>query len=331
MAITDIKRDWGDSVSIVRIIATDTLAQVAASGYLTAQADNISLLNNGAFEWLETDAVLVSASDGKQFFEFDGDDFATLIPLPAGNGEVTLPVVDGDFVNFDGTLGGLHDLGFSASDATKTKVVMADAAVVIGRIAVYTDTDGTISDDAATAINNGNIQAGSSGTAGYLASFPGTAARGSLRLTAVANTGNTLTTISNAEMGQASVVSIPDPGAATGNFLVTGTALVSGNLVEASGTDGLTIDSGVATSDVQLNTNIIAQRSADIGGAGAGPINIAVVGATATSVAVGTLVSSSNAVQVQTITTTTDQIAVTFSGDPGAAAVLNYIVFLAAQ
>lgn len=66
--------------------------------------------------------------------------------------------------------------------------------------------------------------AGSSGHAGTVSSFPGTASKGSLILAAVNNTGNTNTTISNAAMGQASVVSIPDPGVATANFILSDNA-----------------------------------------------------------------------------------------------------------
>jgi hypothetical protein len=65
------------------------------------------------------------------------------------------------------------------------------------------------------------VDAGQSGTAGIVKSFPATAAKGHLALTGVANDGDTATTISNAAMGQASVISIPDPGAATANFLLT--------------------------------------------------------------------------------------------------------------
>ena len=121
---------------------------------------------------------------------------------------------------------------------------------IANHIATYTNVSGGLSEDAATAINGGNIQAGLSGTAGYLASFPGTASKGSLQVAAVANTGNTVTTISNAAMGQASVVSIPDPGAATANFAVAPAALVNGNLVEASGTAGLVADAGISASSV---------------------------------------------------------------------------------
>jgi len=97
---------------------------------------------------------------------------------------------------------------------------MANGAVTIGRIACFTDTAGTIDDNAATAVNGGNIQAGLSGTAGVLRSYSSTGSKGYLEVAGVANTGDTATTVSNAEMGQATVVSIPDPGVATANVLL---------------------------------------------------------------------------------------------------------------
>jgi hypothetical protein len=118
---------------------------------------------------------------------------------------------------------------------------------ILNHIAIYSDTSGTLAENASTAINGGNIQAGLSGTAGYLASFPATLAKGSLRLTAVANTGDTLVTISNALHGQASVYSIPDSGASTANFIVSklnGTQHITvGNLAVDAGT----LSSGIAT------------------------------------------------------------------------------------
>jgi hypothetical protein len=124
---------------------------------------------------------------------------------------------------------------------------------IANHIATYTNTNGTLSEDPATAISGGNIQAGlATGTAGKLSSFPGASSKGSLILAAVANTGNTNTTISNAAMAQASVISIPDPATATANFAVAPAALVNNNLVKASGTAGLVADSGFAASDVML-------------------------------------------------------------------------------
>lgn len=206
--ITFIRRDQNDGVNIVRIVAADTLATIGTTGYLLAQNANIVALNHGTFDWLATDMVLVSASNGWGFFN-PSSDFESLVPFVIVPG-VTTPTI-------------------------------------VGHIAVYDSTGGNIGEDAATAINGGNIQAGLSGTAGTLASFPATASKGSLKLVAVANTGNTNTTISNAAMGQASVISIPDPGLATSSFLLTDSAgtqtiatgnlsLTLGNLVVAAGT-----------------------------------------------------------------------------------------------
>lgn len=124
--------------------------------------------------------------------------------------------------------------------------------VVANHIAQFNGTTGQIYDGSAPAVHGGNIQAGLSGTAGTLASFPATAAKGSLIVAGVANTGNTNTTISNAAMGQASVISIPDPAAATANFAVAPAALVNNNLVKASGTAGLVADAGFAAANVML-------------------------------------------------------------------------------
>ncbi len=120
--------------------------------------------------------------------------------------------------------------------------------VVANHIAQFNGTTGQIYDGSAPAVHGGNIQAGLSGTAGTLASFPATAACGSLIVAGVANTGNTNTTVSNVAMGQASVVSIPDPVNAAARFMVgaTATPFVSGNFPIASGTGGLFVDSGAA-------------------------------------------------------------------------------------
>lgn len=126
----------------------------------------------------------------------------------------------------------------------ETSVVLPTIA---NHIATYTNVSGTLSEDPATAISGGNIQAGLSGTAGYLASFPGTAAKGSFRIVAVANTGDTLVTLSNLAHGQASVYSIPDSGAATANFIVsklTGTQHIT---VGSLAVDAGSLTAGIAT------------------------------------------------------------------------------------
>ena len=57
-------------------------------------------------------------------------------------------------------------------------------------------------------------------------------------------------TVTNASHGQATTLTIPDAGAATANAVVAPAALVSGNLVSASGTAGLVQDSTISSSSV---------------------------------------------------------------------------------
>lgn len=243
---TDVAGQIGVKPRLCRILATDDLDAVSAAGFIKNSPSGVNNLE-------PTDVIHMIYSyqptSGLGTFGIFRPYFSagviTLIPW-VDNADVLLPVVSGDFANFNGTTGQIKDSGFLPSDATKTKVVMASAAVLANHIACFSDTAGTVNDDSATAINGGNIQAGLSGTAGTLASFPSTAAKGSLQVVAVANTGDTATTISNAAMGQASVVSIPDPATATANFAIAPTALVNGNIVKASGTAGLVADGGLA-------------------------------------------------------------------------------------
>src|SRR5205823_4356790 len=76
---------------------------------------------------------------------------------------------------------------------------------ITNHIATYNDTLGTLTEDPVTAISGGNIQAGLPGTAGYLASFPATVLKGSLRLVAASNAGNTVTQIINASQAGARI------------------------------------------------------------------------------------------------------------------------------
>jgi hypothetical protein len=183
-------------------------------------------------------------------------------------------------------------------------------------------------------VDAGVISSGIStgGTAGGFIAYPATASNGSLRLTPVGNAGNFAVSISNVStQGQATVMTIPDVAAATGQFVVKTAAFVSGNLIQASGTAGLTVDSGVATSGLQLKSQVKAAQSANIGGSGAGPVDITVAGATAASVAVASLISSSNAVSIQNVIPGSGKISITFTGDPGASALVSYVVYIAAQ
>lgn len=204
---------------------------------------------------------------------------------------------------------------------------------ILNHIATYSNTNGGLTEDASTAINGGNIQAGLSGTAGALYSFPGTAAKGKLIVAGVANTGNTDVTLSNVAHGQATVYSIPDAGGAVGRMLVANTAtpFTTAHLLASSGTGGLVVDSGVATAAVQLSANIKAAQVTSLGGAGAGPITVTAAGVTTASVICVDIITSSNTVSVAKVTPGTGNFALLLSGDPGAVLTISYVAFIAAQ
>lgn len=283
--------------SMMRIETNNTLAEVLATGFLDHMfAENIPL-QNGAMALVTTKPTPGSSVVNTSWLEVRfASGHWTLSPTAVAPSSITLPTI-------------------------------------ANHMAVFTDTIGTLSDDATTAINGGNIQAGLSGTAGYLASFPSAALKGSLRLTAVANTGDTLVTLSNVAHGQATVYSIPDAGNALGRVLVGAgaTPFTTAHLLASSGTGGLVADSGIATAAVQLSANIKSATTANIGGAGAGPITVSVAGLTAASVVVATIEASTNAASVIKCTAGSGSFDVTFSADPGASCTLNYVAFIAPQ
>jgi len=151
--------------------------------------------------------------------------------------------------------------------------------VIANHIAVFNGTSGQITDDAATAINGGNIQAGLSGTAGYFASFPATAARGSLRLVAANSVGDTVTQITNASQAAARIYTIPDGGQSASSFLLTDSAgtqtiatgslaLTLGSLTVAAGNIAATLGSVAAGTTVTGGTGVVATTGNVVASAG---------------------------------------------------------------
>jgi len=283
--------------SMMRIQTNNTLAQVLVTGFLDEMfAENVPL-QNGMMALVSTKPSQNSSVVNTSWLEVKfASGHWTLTPTAVAPGSITLPTIT-------------------------------------NHMAVFTDTVGTLADDTSVAINGGNIQAGLSGTAGYLASFPATSAKGSLRLTAVANTGDTLVTLSNVAHGQATVYSIPDAGNALGRVLVgaTATPFTTGHILASSGTGGLVVDSAIPTTSVQLKTNIKAVTTANIGGAGAGPLTVTQAACTSSSVIICQVQSSSNPCYVITVVPGTGSFTVTTNTDPGASLILSYVLFVAAQ
>lgn len=73
------------------------------------------------------------------------------------------------------------------------------------------------------------LNVGVSGTAGTLTIFPATPANGTFVLQALNNASNFAATLTNAAVGQATVYTLPDPGAATANIILSaGTQTIGG-------------------------------------------------------------------------------------------------------
>jgi len=341
---------------IVRIRTTSTFADVITAGWYKQTPPN---------QLVPSDKVEIYYGEGSGSAAngfFDVSISAGVVTLSVAESDVVLPVTDGHFANFSGTSGAIADLGYVPSDPAKTVVSMVSGATTVDSLAVFADVLGTlkVADGPVTLSENltlltgsslrldsgdltvigsatitGNIIGGDSGggSPGDLILWPSTAANGSLRLSPTNAGADFNTIITNGTMAQSTTYTIPDPANAAAKFLVgaTATPFTSGNFPVASGNGGLMVDSGLAAANIQNKTNIKAATTANIGGGGAGPISVVVAGLTAASVVVGTIESSSNAVQVQTITATATGFDVTFTGDPGASCLLNYVAFIAAQ
>lgn len=126
---------------------------------------------------------------------------------------------------------------------------------IANHIATYLDTAGTLTEDPTVALTNfaiqaidGNIYAGNSAgcTNHSFVSFSPTASRGSLRLVAANNAGDTVVSISNASHGQGTLLTIPDGGQAFSNFIISnstaGQFISTGSLVLSLG--NLIVDQG---------------------------------------------------------------------------------------
>jgi hypothetical protein len=166
---------------------------------------------------------------------------------------------------------------------------------IANHLIVSTNTSGTLANLTGTAINAGSIQAGLSGTAGTLISFPGTAANGSLILAAVNAGGAFNTTISNGTMGQSTVYTMGDIGATTGGLVVATAALRMKSVAKAAVAGG-NASQTVTDTFCATTSNVIANWS-----------------------------DTSNAVEIETVTAGNGSFIVVSTGDPGASH-LNYVI-----
>jgi hypothetical protein len=180
-----------------------------------------------------------------------GDFFTVIEPLPARFGIDSLVFSSNPgsgSVSFSGGASTANALPVFSDTAGNIKA--ATTTVTLGQPLVIT---GALSASGNITSTAGNVVAGASGAAGTLGSFPSAATSGELLVAAVTNSsGNFNTTISNASaVGQAQVVSIPDGGNATSNFIISKSA---GTQHITAG--GLQVDAGVLTSGISTGGQV---------------------------------------------------------------------------
>jgi len=137
----------------------------------------------------------------------------TTVPVGLVNG-----LSDGTMKTTAGVMSGAVSIGTGSLTATG-----AVSGLTVGATTTVTGGTGVTATTGNVVATAGNLQAGSSAHAGTVGSFPAAATSGELLLAAVTNAGgNFNTTISNASsVAQSQVVSIPDSGDTTANFIVS--------------------------------------------------------------------------------------------------------------
>lgn len=144
--ILTISRDWGVEPSIVRITDDADLATITTSGYVATQVSEIEAIQNGDFEWVDTDYILISYADGIGFFTYDSST-SSFIAAPDSPGSLsdTLAnteifvgnasnVATGVAMSGDGTMANTGALTIAAGAITGSKI--ANNAVDYAQLAL---------------------------------------------------------------------------------------------------------------------------------------------------------------------------------------------------
>lgn len=249
LTIDSIDVEVGDSIALVGqtndnengIYVCTQAGATGVSAILQRRGDMQCIEQLKAGLWTSVGAGTVSAGSIFVIAEplpaiFGVDDLILTAAIPAGSGtaatkaasdnaEPTVASVVG--VTTANALAVFADIAGSVKDA--------DAPVTLGQNLAIT---GTLIVSGAITSTAGNITSGSSGDAGTFISFPATAANGTL-IFAAANAGGAFnTTVSNGTMGQSTVYTIGDIGAATGGIPVSTGAVRMKMVADAAAAGG---------------------------------------------------------------------------------------------
>lgn len=339
MSILAIGRYFVGDPNIVSIVTDNDLAEITTAGYLELPniVADIELLQNGEFQWTDTDLILIHYSPSLiGFFVRDAlnNTFDALAPA-AGLADT---LQDGDI--FVGNAGNIATGVTPSGDITLTNTgVFGIAAGAI----VNADINAAAAIDFSklAALASGNILVGSAGNVATSVAMSGDIA--------ITNTGVTSIqagAIVNADINAAAAIAFSKLASLTsGQILVgsvgnvpTAVAMSGDATIIASG--ALTIANDAITTVKILSANVtlaklaagitpshvikFANQVTTVGGAAAEAFTVTGAVAATDRAFVQVVDNGTNNVTVLQAVVTNDTLTVTFSADPGNDAVINY-------
>lgn len=166
---------------------------------------------------------------------------------------------------------GASTVGTTGTELTGAEITVLDgvtAGTVTLSKAVVVSADKDIGDF--RNLDAVNIDAGASGTAGTVDVFPTTASKGKLAISCTDQTGDTTVGLVAGAMGQATVVTIPDPGASTADVVLSaGSATIAGAKTFSTAVISPGLTSASAAQVASMTPTAVQQALS-----GAGPVNL---------------------------------------------------------
>lgn len=162
MSITSMGRYFVGNPNIVAIVTDNTLTEITTAGYLTGAtiAADIETLQNGTFQWMDTDIVLIKYDVAIAFFVYDAANATFVANPPASGLSSTLPsgdifvgsaanVATGVAMSGDVTIA---NTGATAIGANKVTLAMLATGITPASIVVFAGQPTTAGGAAAEAI-----------------------------------------------------------------------------------------------------------------------------------------------------------------------------------
>lgn len=128
---------------------------------------------------------------------------------------------------------------YTIQDAgTAANIITSQGAQTIAGAVTLSSASGlVVSGASGVNVSGGGVITGASGTAGSVKIYPATASKGDLKITCSNQTGNTEVVVNAAAMGQATTLTVRDPGGASATFVDTaGGQSIAGTTTLATGT-----------------------------------------------------------------------------------------------